>query len=67
MIHDIFALDINFWGTAWQPKNVTFGFFEATNISSQILAIKLINTLEKYNLKKKLVAYVKGEGSNLNT
>jgi hypothetical protein len=66
-VHDIFALDINFLGTTWQPKHVSFGFCEETNISSQILAIKLIDMLEKDNLKKNIVAYVKGEGSNLNT
>jgi hypothetical protein len=54
-VHDIFALDIHFLGTTWQPKHVTFGFFEATNISSQILAINLIDMLEKYNLRKILL------------
>jgi hypothetical protein len=31
------------------------------------LAKKLIDLLEKYNLKKKIAEYVKDEGSNLNT
>jgi hypothetical protein len=54
-VHDIFALDINFLGTTWQPKHVSFGFCEETNISSQILAIKLIDMLENYNLKTTLL------------
>jgi hypothetical protein len=31
------------------------------------LAKKLIDLLEKYNLRKKIAEYVKDEGSNLNT
>jgi len=35
--------------------------------SGQALAKDLIELLGKYNLKKKIIAYVKDEGSNLNT
>jgi hypothetical protein len=36
------------------------------NSSSQALAKDLIELLRKYNLKEKIIAYVKDEGSNLN-
>ncbi len=40
--------------------------FEATNISSQTLGRILIKLLDKYGLRKKIIVYVKNEGSNLN-
>jgi hypothetical protein len=39
--HDIFVLVINFLRANWQPKNITFDFSEATNISGQTLPINL--------------------------
>jgi hypothetical protein len=27
-VRDVFALVINFWGSNWKPKHVTFGLFE---------------------------------------
>jgi len=40
--------------------------FEATNITSEALARTLIELLDKYGLRKKIIVYVKNEGSNLN-
>jgi hypothetical protein len=65
--HDIFTLVIKFLGVDWQPKHITLGLFEATNISGQTLVRNLIELLNTNELKKKNVAYVKDEGSNLNT
>jgi hypothetical protein len=57
--------DILHWGGVdWQPKHITFGLFEATNISRQTLTINLIEILDTYELKRKIVIYVKDEGSN---
>jgi hypothetical protein len=64
--HDIFALVINFLGIVWQPKHITFGHPKTIDLLGKLLVKKLIELLEKYNLKKKIV-YVKDEGSNLNT
>jgi hypothetical protein len=64
--HDISALVIKFWGVDWQPKHIAYGLFEATNISGQTLARNLIEILNTYELKKKIVVYVKDEGFNFN-
>jgi hypothetical protein len=39
--HDNFVLVINFLRANWQPKSITFDFYEATNINGQTLPIKL--------------------------
>ncbi len=40
--------------------------FETTYSSGQTLARSLIELLDKYGLRKKIIAYVKDEGLNLN-
>ncbi len=40
--------------------------FEAIETTSQTLVRSLIKLLDKYGLRKKINAYVKDEGSNLN-
>ncbi len=64
--HDVFALMINFLNNDWQPKHVIIGLFEAIETTSQALVRSLIELLDKYGLKKKIIAYVKDEGSNFN-
>jgi hypothetical protein len=54
-------------GLDWQPKHITIGLFKASNTFGHALAKDLIELLNKYDLKKKIVSYVKNEGSNLNT
>ncbi len=49
-----------------QPKHVTIGLFETTETTSQTLVKSLIKLLDKYGLRKKIIAYVKDEGSNIN-
>ncbi len=66
-VHNIFALVINFLGYDWQPKQVTIGLFEATKITMQALANNLTKLFDQYGLRNKIIAFVKDEGSNLNT
>jgi 5'-3' exonuclease len=64
--YDVFALMINFLGNDWLPKHVTIDLlFEGIEIIGQTLARSLIELLNKYGLKKKIIVYVKDEGSNL--
>jgi hypothetical protein len=65
--HDVFVLVIIFLGSDWKPKHVTFGLFEAAKTIGQALAKNLIELLDAYGLRNKIIAYVKDEGSNLNT
>jgi hypothetical protein len=48
------------------PKKKTFGLFEATKTIRKSLARSLIDLLDAYGLKNKIMTYVKDEGSNLN-
>jgi len=61
-----FSLVINFLGSDWQPKDVIIGLFEVTKSTSQTLAKILMKLLNKYDLRKKIIVYVKDEGSNFN-
>jgi hypothetical protein len=63
---DVFTLVINFLSSDWQPKHVTIGLFEATETIGQALAKSLIELLDKYGLRKKIIIYVKDEGFNFN-
>jgi hypothetical protein len=42
------------------------GLFEASETTSWVLAKNLIEWLDQYDLRKKIIAYVKDEGANLN-
>jgi hypothetical protein len=46
---------------------IPIGLFDPINISGQTLAKNLIGRLDNYALKRKIITYVKDEGSNLNT
>jgi hypothetical protein len=59
------CISCDFTNVNWQPKQVTIGLFEATEIIAQTMAMKLQALLEKYNLWKKTLAYVKDQRSNL--
>ncbi len=65
-VYVIFALMINFLGNDWQPKHVTIGLFDVTNNTGQTLVRSLTMLLDKYGLRKKIIAYVKDKGSNIN-
>jgi len=62
----IFALVINFLDGNWKPNKVTIGLFETTKTIGQTLARNLNELLDSYNLRKKIIIYVKDEGANLN-
>jgi hypothetical protein len=64
--YDVFALVINFPSIDMQSKHVTISLFEATKTTWQALAKILTKLLDKYGLHKKVIAYVKDEGSNFN-
>ncbi len=64
--YDVFSLMINFLSNDRQPKHVTIGLFEITKTLRQALAKSLKKLLDKYGLRKKIIVYVKDEGSNLN-
>jgi hypothetical protein len=45
---------------------MTIGLFEVTKITRQTLAMNLSNLLYSFGLRKKIIAFVKNEGTNLN-
>ncbi len=49
------------------PKHIKIGLFEASETSRQTLVKNLQDLLKHYGLTKKILAYVKDEGFNLNT
>ncbi len=65
--HDVFDLVMNFFESTWKPKQMTFGLFENVETTWQALARNLIDLLDAYGLRNKIITYVKDEGSNLNT
>jgi hypothetical protein len=65
--HDVFTLVIIFWGFDLKPKHVTLSLFEATNTTRHALARNMIDFLNVYGLKNKIIMYVNNEGSHLNT
>jgi hypothetical protein len=60
--YDVFALMINFLNSDWHPKHVNIDLFEAIETTNQTLIRSLTKLLNKYGLKKKVIAYVKDEG-----
>ncbi len=61
----MFCINCNIMNANWQPKQVNIGLFEATKIIGQVMVMKLQALLDVCNLWKKILAYVKDEGSNL--
>jgi hypothetical protein len=62
--YDVFALVINFWAMIGNQN--MWHWFEAIQTTSQALAKNLTKLLKKYGLRKKIIAYVKDKGSNIN-
>ncbi len=60
--HDVFILVIIFLGSNWKPKHVTFGLSKVPKITGQALARNLIELLDAYDLRNKIITYVKDEG-----
>jgi hypothetical protein len=61
-----FDLVIFFKGFDFIFKHVTFGLVETFEIIKQALAKELMNLLDEYGLRTKIIIYIKDEGSNLN-
>jgi hypothetical protein len=55
--HDIFVLMINFLKLHWQPKHITIGLFETSDITRQVLVRNLITLCDEYGSRKKIVAF----------
>ena len=64
---DTFALVVNFLSADWEPMHVIVGLFEANDTTCVALAVQLRLPLEKFDLTKKVIYYVKDEGTNLGT
>jgi hypothetical protein len=64
--YDIFAFVINFLKVDWQPKHIAIRLFETFDTFGHALARYLAKLLSKCDLREKIIAYVKDEGSNLN-
>ncbi len=64
--HVVFALVIKFLNEKWLSQHIIIGLFKANETTKRALARNLIELLDQYDLRKKIVTYVKGEGANLN-
>ena len=64
---DTFALVVNFIDDCWEPRHVTVGLFEAHDTSGVAIAEIVKPLLDEFQLTKKIIAWVKDEGSNLTT
>ncbi len=63
--YDTFALVINFIKLSWIPCHITIGQFEARDTSGATLTKQVKILLVEFNLKNKVIMYVKDEGANL--
>jgi hypothetical protein len=57
---------LNFLRVDWKSKHIAIGLFEAIDNFGQSLVKILIELFNKYELRKKIIAYVKDGGFNLN-
>jgi len=65
--HDVFALVKRNLGSNWKPKQITLVLFKVAKTIRQPLHVNLIDLLDAYDLRNKIITYEKDEGSNLNT
>jgi hypothetical protein len=66
-MHDVFALVINFLRVDLVAKTCYTWSFWSYRYFWEDFGQNLIKLLKKYNLRKKIIAYVKDERSNLST
>jgi hypothetical protein len=64
--YDTFALVINFFNLSWIPCHISIGLFEAHDTFGATLIKQMKILLVEFNLKNKVIMYVKDEGTNLN-
>jgi hypothetical protein len=65
--HDVFVVVVNFMSNKWEAKHITIKLFEVSNFSGVTMVPRLQQLLDKFSLTQKILAYVKDEGSNLQT
>jgi hypothetical protein len=65
--HDVFIVGVNFLSNNWEAKHITIKLFEVSNFSGVAMVRRLQQLLDKFSLTQKILAYVKDEGSNLQT
>ncbi len=53
--HDVFALVISFLNEEWQPQHITIGLFETNETIRYAMARNLIELLDQYDLRKKII------------
>jgi hypothetical protein len=66
-VHDVFAIVVNFLSSKWEGKHVTIRLIEMSNTSGATMAPSLQQLSDQFFLTQKILAYVKDEGSNLQT
>jgi hypothetical protein len=59
--HDIVFLVIIFFANDWLGKHITINLFETIEIITQALKKIIVELLDQYKSRKKIVAYVKDE------
>ncbi len=64
---DTFVLVMNYINKKWESCHVIVGIFDVHETLRATMAIQLKDFLTQYNLLNKVIAYVKVEGTNLNT
>ncbi len=57
--HDVFALVINFLNEEQQPQHIIIRLFEANESTKQAMARNLIELLDQYDLRKKIVTMLR--------
>jgi len=65
--HNIFAMIVNFLSTNYEPKYIIIVAIEAHDMNGIAMAMKLKQIIGKFSFTQKILVYVKGEGSNLET
>jgi hypothetical protein len=60
-VPNAFALFVNFICANWESKHVTIDLFETTKTIRQTITLKHQALLDKYDLKKQFLAYVRKE------
>ncbi len=66
-VNIVFTVVVKKNSTSWEPKHVIIGLFEAHDMNGATMAMKLKQILDNFSLTQKIMAYVKNEGSNLQT
>jgi len=63
--HDVFAIVVNFLSNKWEAKHITIRLFEMFDTSGATMAPRLQQLIDKFFFTRKILVYVKDEGSNL--